>query len=89
MRIILSFVFMITATQIGNVVCNIGSALIMTYIDWQWVYYLWGLCGVFWYLIYRTTVYNNPYQHPFISENEKAYLSELLPPTSDMVISYF
>lgn len=68
----------LAATQIGNVLCNTISGLIMANVSWVWVFYVWGICGIIWYAIFCVSVYSEPASHPFISEGEMEYLNQAL-----------
>ncbi|XP_012271666.1 putative inorganic phosphate cotransporter isoform X2 [Orussus abietinus] len=64
--------------QLGTVFTTTLSGLILHYsaIGWPAVFYLFGSVGVLWFLVWVLVCYNNPNEHPFISESEKKYLHE-------------
>lgn len=64
--------------QLGTVVTSSLSGLILHYspIGWPAVFYLFGSIGVLWFIVWTLICYNNPYEHPFISEQEKKFLHE-------------
>lgn len=62
--------------QLGTVLANLLSGLILHHYTWPAVFYVFGTIGVLWFLIWVVLCYNNPYEHPFISEREVKYLHE-------------
>ncbi|KAK1129788.1 hypothetical protein K0M31_019498 [Melipona bicolor] len=64
--------------QLGTVVANSLSGVILHYstMGWPAVFYVFGVIGVLWFLIWLVTCYNNPDTHPFISEREQKFLHE-------------
>lgn len=59
------------------------SGLII-YLKWGWqsVFYLFGGFGIAWFLLWVVLCYNNPDEHPFISEHEKKFLHERMSATT-------
>ena len=64
---------------IGTVFALIVTPLIVTYLGWEWAFYLFGLVGVVWYIAWQYFVTTTPQEHTRISEEEKAYLAEHAP----------
>ncbi|KAL6443630.1 hypothetical protein ACFW04_001629 [Cataglyphis niger] len=62
--------------QLGTVLANLLSGLILHSYSWPAVFYVFGGIGLLWFLVWVLICYNNPYEHPFISEREKKYLHE-------------
>lgn len=62
--------------QLGTVLANLLSGLILHSYSWPAVFYVFGGMGVLWFLVWVLICYNNPYEHPFISEREVKYLHE-------------
>lgn len=62
--------------QLGTVLANLLSGLILHSYSWPAVFYVFGGLGVLWFLVWVLICYNNPYEHPFISEREVKYLHE-------------
>ncbi|KAJ8682771.1 hypothetical protein QAD02_018563 [Eretmocerus hayati] len=64
--------------QLGTVFSTMISGLILHYSEsgWPTVFYVWGGIGVLWFLAWVVLCYNNPREHPFISEREAKYLHE-------------
>lgn len=62
--------------QLGTVFANLLSGLILHSYSWPAVFYVFGGIGVLWFVVWVLICYNNPYEHPFISENEVKYLHE-------------
>jgi len=72
--IIGSMVF--AGAQLGTVLANSLSGVILHYTTWPAVFYVFGSIGLLWFVIWVLICYNNPYEHPFISEREVKYLHE-------------
>ncbi|KAL6261910.1 hypothetical protein P5V15_006993 [Pogonomyrmex californicus] len=72
--IIGSLVF--AGAQLGTVFANAVSGVIIHNYGWPAVFYVFGGIGVLWFLVWVLLCYNNPYEHPFISEREVKYLHE-------------
>ncbi|XP_023247460.1 sialin-like [Copidosoma floridanum] len=64
--------------QLGTVFATTVSGLIMHHSSsgWRMVFYVFGGMGVLWFLVWVVLCYNNPREHPFISEEEAKYLDE-------------
>lgn len=62
--------------QIGTVFANALSGLILADLSWPAVFYVFGSIGVLWFIAWVLFCYNNPYEHPFISEREVKFLHE-------------
>ncbi|CAH0564297.1 unnamed protein product [Brassicogethes aeneus] len=64
-------------SQIGTVVGNsVSGALIASTNDWASVFYLFGAISIIWVVLWFLLCYSDPESHPFITEEEKKYLSE-------------
>ncbi|OXU19822.1 hypothetical protein TSAR_009977 [Trichomalopsis sarcophagae] len=65
---------------LGTVFATSVSGLILEYssIGWPAVFYFFGGCGVVWFIVFMLVCYNNPVEHPFISDNELKFLQEEL-----------
>ncbi|XP_051157949.1 putative inorganic phosphate cotransporter isoform X5 [Leptopilina boulardi] len=66
--------------QLGTVFATTLSGLILHYstMGWPAVFYVFGAIGILWFLIWIFICYNNPSEHPFISEGELKYLQDRL-----------
>ncbi|XP_066601353.1 sialin-like isoform X2 [Prorops nasuta] len=62
--------------QLGTVFATTLSGIILHYYSWPVVFYVFGAIGVLWFLIWVLVCYNNPQEHPFISEAEVKFLHE-------------
>lgn len=64
--------------QLGTVFSTSVSGVILHYtaIGWPAVFYVFGSIGVLWFIVWTLICYNNPDEHPFISEKELKYLHE-------------
>jgi ACS family sodium-dependent inorganic phosphate cotransporter len=65
-------------SQIGTVVGTALSGVLIQYssIGWPSVFYLFGGLGVLWFIAWTLLCYNDPQSHPFISDEEKAFLEK-------------
>ncbi|XP_058791623.1 putative inorganic phosphate cotransporter [Phymastichus coffea] len=56
------------------------SGLILRYssVGWPGVFYFFGGIGILWFVLWALLCYNDPDEHPFISDKEKTYLRESL-----------
>ncbi|XP_057660211.1 sialin-like isoform X2 [Diorhabda carinulata] len=71
-------------SQIGTIVSNsISGALINATKNWASVFYVFGAAGVLWFIIWQLICYSEPEGHPFISDEEKAYLKKSLENVSE------
>ncbi|XP_011160846.1 putative inorganic phosphate cotransporter [Solenopsis invicta] len=62
--------------QLGTVFANAISGLILHSYDWPAVFYVFGSIGVVWFIVFVLICYNNPDEHPFISDREKKFLHD-------------
>lgn len=62
--------------QLGTVLANFVSGEILHNYSWPVVFYVFGSIGVLWFIVWVLICYNNPYEHPFISERERNFLHE-------------
>ncbi|XP_024877927.1 putative inorganic phosphate cotransporter [Temnothorax curvispinosus] len=62
--------------QLGTVFANLLSGLILHDYSWPAVFYVFGGIGVLWFVTWVLICYNNPDEHPFISEKEVKFLHD-------------
>lgn len=64
--------------QLGTVFTSTISGLILhnSTTGWSAVFYVFGTIGVIWFIMWSLLCYNNPSEHPFISEYEIKFLHE-------------
>ncbi|XP_076141753.1 sialin [Alosa pseudoharengus] len=78
-----------TGAQLGTVVALPLSGMICFYLDWTYVFYVFGVVGMVWFVLWAALVSNTPSTHPRISEQERLYiaasLKNELSPTSDYI----
>lgn len=60
--------------QLGTVVALPLSGEICFYLDWTYVFYLFGAVGLVWFVLWAALVHNSPNDHPRISEQERLYI---------------
>ncbi|RZF34613.1 hypothetical protein LSTR_LSTR008638 [Laodelphax striatellus] len=66
--------FVFAGVQIGTVISTALSGIILEYGSWPDVFYLYGVAGLVWFVVWCVICYNDPFSHPFISDDEKEYL---------------
>uniref|UniRef100_A0A3P8RQ50 Sialin n=1 Tax=Amphiprion percula TaxID=161767 RepID=A0A3P8RQ50_AMPPE len=64
--------------QLGTVVCLPLSGQICFYLDWTYVFYIFGAVGLVWFILWSFLVFNSPNTHPRISERERLYITNSL-----------
>uniref|UniRef100_A0A3B4BB53 Major facilitator superfamily (MFS) profile domain-containing protein n=1 Tax=Periophthalmus magnuspinnatus TaxID=409849 RepID=A0A3B4BB53_9GOBI len=60
--------------QLGTVVALPLSGEICFYLDWTYVFYLFGAVGLLWFVLWALLVSDSPNDHPRISEQERLYI---------------
>lgn len=60
--------------QLGTVIALPLSGQICFYLDWTYVFYLFGAVGLVWFVLWAVLVSNSPNDHPRISEQERLYI---------------
>lgn len=65
----------IERTVLGTVVgSTVGGQLIGATGKWESAFYLFGISGILWFILWVLLCYSSPETHPFISEKEKDFL---------------
>ncbi|KAG8582002.1 hypothetical protein GDO81_007887 [Engystomops pustulosus] len=64
--------------QLGTVVSLPVSGLICYYLDWIYVFYIFGALGVVWFILWFFLVSDTPQSHRTISDSEKEYILSTL-----------
>ncbi|KAK0146018.1 Sialin [Merluccius polli] len=67
-----------TGAQLGTVIALPLSGEICYYLDWTWIFYIFGMVGLVWFVLWALLVSNSPSDHPRISEREKHYICSSL-----------
>lgn len=60
--------------QLGTVISLPLSGIICFYLDWTFVFYLFGIVGIIWYILWIWLVSETPECHKTISQREKEYI---------------
>ncbi|XP_061645522.1 sialin [Phyllopteryx taeniolatus] len=60
--------------QIGTVVSLPLSGEICFYLDWTYVFYIFGAVGLLWFVLWAFLAFDSPNSHPWISERERVYI---------------
>uniref|UniRef100_A0A3B4A4M1 Sialin n=1 Tax=Periophthalmus magnuspinnatus TaxID=409849 RepID=A0A3B4A4M1_9GOBI len=61
-------------SKLGTVVGFLLSGEISFYLDWTYVFYLFGAVGLLWFVLWALLVSDSPNDHPRISEQERLYI---------------
>ncbi|OCT58452.1 sialin [Xenopus laevis] len=64
--------------QLGTVVSLPVSGLICYYVDWVYVFYIFGTLGVLWFILWCFLVSDTPQSHRSITDSEKEYILSAL-----------
>ncbi|KAK2824551.1 hypothetical protein Q5P01_021726 [Channa striata] len=64
--------------QLGTVVSLPLSGEICFYLDWTYVFYVFGVVGLVWFVLWAFLVFDSPNTHPRISEQERLYITHSL-----------
>ncbi|CAD6999510.1 unnamed protein product [Ceratitis capitata] len=62
--------------QVGTILGNLISGLLLDAYDWPVVFYFFGGIGIIWFVIFTFLCYSDPTTHPFIKPSEKEYLTK-------------
>ncbi|XP_073975331.1 sialin-like isoform X2 [Rhodnius prolixus] len=68
--------------QIGTVVANVLSGILLEYYSWPTVFYVFGVVGALWFIVWCLTCYNDPSSHPYITDEERIYLATTIGATA-------
>ncbi len=64
---------------VGTVFALITTPVIVSWLGWEWAFYLFGAVGVLWYVLWRYIARATPQEHPRISHTELAYIEANAP----------
>ncbi|XP_035257045.1 sialin [Anguilla anguilla] len=67
-----------TGAQLGTVVALPLSGYLCYYLDWTYVFYVFGVVGVLWFILWTALVSDTPDTHKRISEMERLYIARSL-----------
>ncbi|KAH8384274.1 hypothetical protein KR200_008007 [Drosophila serrata] len=65
--------------QVGSILGNYVSGLLLAEFDWPWVFYFFGLLAIVWFILFTILCYSSPSTHPCIKPKEKDFLLEQIP----------
>lgn len=63
---------MVIASALGGIIIQFVPG------GWPNVFYIFGIVGIIWYIIWCLLCYNDPHSHPFITDEERDYLAQTL-----------
>eukprot|EP00743_Colponemidia_sp_Colp-15_P004577 GILK01004934.1.p1 GENE.GILK01004934.1~~GILK01004934.1.p1 ORF type:complete len:508 (+),score=17.74 GILK01004934.1:90-1526(+) len=58
----------------GSILALILSPVIINHMSWHWCFYLFGMTGVLWFVVFVWLGSSTPQSNRYISEQEKAYI---------------
>ena len=61
--------------EAGTVLCLTISGILASKFGWECTFYVWGACGLIWFIFWVLLVYDTPYAHPRISDDERTYIN--------------
>uniref|UniRef100_A0A3P9H8S6 Sialin n=1 Tax=Oryzias latipes TaxID=8090 RepID=A0A3P9H8S6_ORYLA len=64
--------------QLGTVISLPVSGQICFYLGWTYVFYIFGIIGLVWFVLWAFFVFDSPNTHPRISERERLYITNSL-----------
>lgn len=64
--------------QLGTVISLPLSGEICFYLDWTYVFYVFGAIGLVWFVLWAFLAFDSPNTHPRISERERLYINTSL-----------
>ena len=67
-----------TGNYVGLVVSMPASGLLADNVGWEWVFYVFGIIGCVWTVLWLALVKRSPGRDPFISLEERAYIEQSL-----------
>lgn len=68
-----------SGAQVGTVIGTALSGPLIHYWSWPSVFYVFGIFGILWFVLWNLICFSDPMCHPYISDQEKKYLeAELL-----------
>jgi MFS transporter, ACS family, solute carrier family 17 (sodium-dependent inorganic phosphate cotransporter), other len=63
-----------SGVPLGTVAALMLTPVIVTWLGWEWAFYLFGILGFVWYVFWHTRVSRSPETHPTISRQELDYI---------------
>lgn len=64
-----------SAIPLGTVCALLLTPIIVLKLGWEWAFYLFGMLGIFWYLMWYRYAVNYPADHPSITQEELETIS--------------
>ncbi|KAM9352428.1 vesicular glutamate transporter 3 [Symphorus nematophorus] len=58
----------------GAVIAMPLAGVLVQYIGWSSVFYIYGVFGIVWYVLWLLLAYGSPAEHPTITEEERTYI---------------
>ncbi|XP_015792496.1 putative inorganic phosphate cotransporter isoform X2 [Tetranychus urticae] len=63
-----------SGAQIGTVITMVATGYLVGFAGWPSAFYVFGVIGLIWVVLWILVVYESPLTHPFISEEEILYI---------------
>ncbi len=70
---------------VGTVIGFMGTGFLVTRFGWPSSFYVFGVAGLAWVLLWHRQVHNSPATDPRVSAEERVLLSQLPPPAADRI----
>ena len=61
--------------EAGTVLCLTLSGILASHYGWECTFYVWGGCGIVWFIFWIVFVYETPNDHPRISDDERTFIN--------------
>lgn len=60
------------------IIANVLGGIIVQFWGWPSVFYVFGILGIVWFVIWCLICFSDPESHPFITEEERDYLAKTI-----------
>lgn len=61
-------------TYVGSVIALSTCGVIATDLGWEWIFYIYGIVGIVWWILWAAFVRGRPETDPWICDEEKKYI---------------
>uniref|UniRef100_A0AAQ6IU69 Major facilitator superfamily (MFS) profile domain-containing protein n=1 Tax=Anabas testudineus TaxID=64144 RepID=A0AAQ6IU69_ANATE len=66
----------------GAVIAMPLAGILVQYVGWSSVFYIYGVFGIIWYVMWLLLAYGSPAQHPTITDEERMYIETTIGETT-------
>lgn len=67
-----------TGNYVGLVISMPVSGILSATVGWEWVFYVFGIIGCVWTVLWLALIKRSPGRDPFISQAERRYIEQTL-----------